>query len=89
MEKILTLGKIESRKKSGEQKKRWFNSITDSVNMSLCKLGDSEGQGSPSCCNPWHSKESDKTEQENSNNKRLQINIQKLLYFYILKINKK
>ena len=41
---------------------RWLNSIIDSVNMSLCKVGDSEGQGSLSCCSPWHSKESDETE---------------------------
>ena len=75
------LGKIESRKKRGEQKMRWLNNITDSVSMSLCKLGDSEGQGGQLCCNPWYSRESDETEQQNNNNKRLQINIQKVLYF--------
>ena len=26
-------------------------------------LGDGEGQGSPACCSPWGSKESDMTEQ--------------------------
>ena len=29
-------------------------------------LGDSEGQGSLVCCNPWSSKESDTTERLNS-----------------------
>ena len=30
--------------------------------------GDSEGQGSMVCCSSWHRKESDMTEQQNSNN---------------------
>ena len=30
--------------------------------------GDSEGQGSLACCSPWGCKESDTTEQLNSNN---------------------
>ena len=32
--------------------------------------GDSEGQGSLVCCNPWGLKESDMTKQLNNNNKR-------------------
>ena len=32
------LGKIESRKKRGEQKMRWLDVITNSTNMSLSKL---------------------------------------------------
>ena len=31
-------------------------------------MGDSEGQGSLVCCNPWGHKESDMTEQLNNNN---------------------
>ena len=31
-------------------------------------LGDSEGQESLACCNPWDHKESDTTEQLNNNN---------------------
>ena len=34
-------------------------------------LGDSEGQGSLACCSPWGLKESDTTEQLNSNKKML------------------
>ena len=37
LEKILMLGKIEGRRK-GQQKMRWFDGITDSMNMSLSKF---------------------------------------------------
>ena len=32
---------------------RCLDDITDSMDMSLSKLGDSEGQGSLVCCSPW------------------------------------
>ena len=38
LEKTLMLGKIEDRKRSGQQRMRWLDSITDSVSMSLRKL---------------------------------------------------
>ena len=44
---------------------RWLDSITDSMDMSLSKLGD-RGQGSLACCHPWGRKESDTTEQLNN-----------------------
>ena len=37
-EKTLMLRKIESRRKRGQQRIRWFDGITDSMNMSLCKF---------------------------------------------------
>ena len=37
-EKTLLLGKIESRRRRGQQRMRWLIGITDSMDMSLCKL---------------------------------------------------
>ena len=38
LEKTLTLGKIEGRRRRGRQRMRWLNDITDSMDMSLSKL---------------------------------------------------
>ena len=32
------LGKIEGRRRRGRQRMKWLDGITDSLNMSLCKL---------------------------------------------------
>ena len=38
LEKTLMLGKIEGRRRRGQQRTRWLDGITDSMNLSLSKL---------------------------------------------------
>ena len=62
-EKTRMLGKIESGRRRGQQRRRWLDGITDSMYMSSSKLpGIGDGQGILACCSPWGRKESDTTE---------------------------
>ena len=53
------LGKIEGRRRRGQQRMRWLDGITDSMDMSP---GVGDGQEGLACCSSWCRKESDMTE---------------------------
>ena len=60
LEKILMLGKTEGKKRSGWQRMRWLDGITDSTDMSLSKLQEIN-TGKPGVLQFMGSKESDMT----------------------------
>ena len=55
------LGKIEGRRRRGQQRMRWLNGITDSMDMNLSKLQEL-GMDREAYCSPWGHKESDRPE---------------------------
>ena len=67
-EKTLMLGKIEGRRRRGQQRMRWLDGITNSMDMSLSKHWESEGQGSLVWCSSWGHKVLDTTEPPKNNN---------------------
>ena len=62
LEKTLMLGKTKGGKRSGRQRIRWLNGITNSMGIRLSQLQElGKDRESLGCCSPWGQKESDKT----------------------------
>ena len=65
LEKTPMLEKIEGRRRRGQHRMRWLDGIINSMDTSLSKLQEIEGQGSLVYYSLWGCKESDTTEQLN------------------------
>ena len=62
LEKILMLGKMDGKRRSGQKRRRWLDSITNSTDMNLSKLWEvGEERESLVCCSPQGHGESDTT----------------------------
>ena len=62
LEKILMLGKMEGKRRSGQKRRRWLDSITNSTDMNLSKLWEvGEERESLVYCSPQGHGESDTT----------------------------
>ena len=62
LEKTLMQGGIGGRRRSGRQRMRWLDGITDSMDVSEWTPGVGDGQGGLACFDSWGRKESDTTE---------------------------
>ena len=63
VKKTLMLGKIEGRRRKGQERMRWLDGITDSVDRSLSKLQETvkDREAWRACYSPWGHKESNTT----------------------------
>ena len=63
LEKPLMPGKIEGKRRRGQPRIRWLDSVTNSMDMNLSKLWGMVKDRSLAWCRPWGRKELDMTEQ--------------------------
>ena len=88
LEKTLMLGGIGDRRRRGQQRMRWLDGITDSMDVSLRTLGVhfGDGQGGLVCCDSWGCKESDITVRLNSRMLKLSLKmcmlVEGMLWFH-------
>ena len=73
LEKTLRLWKIESKIRSGGQRMRWLDGITNSVDMNTSKLQEIVKQGCLTCRSSWGHKESGTTWRLNNHKSDLSV----------------